>query len=78
MTKPGCNAAAPVLHLAHGAQQPVFPGQWSVACPVCDEGRLSVHRSSRNLKLLAPDVCLLCGQRVAWTDIAVMRERDWA
>ena len=38
-------------------------------CPVCKEGLLMVSRSQRTLELRATDHCILCGQRVVYSDI---------
>jgi hypothetical protein len=38
-------------------------------CPVCKEGLLMVGRDQRTLKLRATDNCILCGQRVVYSDI---------
>ena len=39
------------------------------ACPVCNEGFLLVRRDQDTFELLAEDNCILCGQRVIYSDI---------
>ncbi len=42
-------------------------------CPACGDGLLLMHRDSRG-RLLAEDICALCGQHVVYTDIARVRK----
>jgi len=43
-------------------------------CPVCHEGMLLMHRSSKTFELLDVDICTLCGQRVYYEDIDLVRQ----
>jgi hypothetical protein len=47
-------------------------------CPFCQDGRLLVTRDPVSYVLQELDVCLLCGQRVKYADIAELRKKDWA
>lgn len=44
-------------------------------CPVCNEGVLLVHRDD-DMNLSENDICILCGQRVVYTDIDELRNRE--
>lgn len=44
-------------------------------CPVCNVGILLVTRDKVTFKLIAEDLCILCGQHVVYTDIDELREK---
>jgi hypothetical protein len=44
-------------------------------CPVCKEGLLMVGRDQETFKLVAEDNCILCGQKVVYSDIDNLRKK---
>ena len=44
-------------------------------CPVCEEGLLMVGRDQSTFKLVAEDNCILCGQKVVYSDIDDLRKK---
>lgn len=44
-------------------------------CPVCKEGVLLVKRAADG-SLMAEDMCIYCGQRFEYLDIAEMRKKE--
>lgn len=45
-------------------------------CPTCKMGLLLVGRDQETLILQEYDRCILCGQRVRYTDIKYLRKRE--
>lgn len=63
------NINAPVLKVRYADLEPVRPDAFKRECPVCTEGILAGKRDLETAKILPDDRCLLCGQRVEYTDI---------
>lgn len=72
----GMNSDKPILDVEHKKLIRVGVSPYRSDCPVCKKGILPVTRHSKTYKLLEFDRCLLCGQRVRYTDIQEMRMRE--
>lgn len=70
----------PLLVLDHFLLKPASREANKLAsyCPNCGDGVLAVIRNSVTLVIEEFDMCLKCGQRVRYRDVAVMRAQDWA
>jgi hypothetical protein len=72
----GKNIDSPVLEVEHCKLQSWDNSAYKRECPACKKGLLLVSRERKTLRLLEEDHCVLCGQRVKYTDIQQMRERE--
>lgn len=82
------NRRAPVLFLLHSSLQRFGDSAFKSRCPVCDDGVLTVTRNA-DLVIVPDDVCISCGQKVNYLDVAVSgqpvarvaerpkRKKDW-
>jgi hypothetical protein len=70
------NIEKPVLRVAHASLTRSDISVFRSWCPVCKEGVLLVTRDPRTLRLAAQDNCVLCGQRVEYTDIEALRAQE--
>jgi len=70
------NLHAAALHVRHADLKRIDSNLYRSACPTCAEGILLVHRDQRTLLLLQNANCIACGQRVIYTDIQELRERE--
>lgn len=64
------NINASVINIAHKdmeryCEESIF----RIICPVCKVGLLLVGRNQKTFELLEYDNCVLCGQKVRYTDI---------
>lgn len=50
--------------------------EFKTICPECKVGLLLVSRDQKTLELSEYDRCLLCGQRIKYLDIQILRGRD--
>lgn len=64
----GINIEKPVMKVCRADLPVADDGQYKRECPACKKGILPVRRDE-NGKLLNTDSCLLCGQRVEYTDL---------
>jgi uncharacterized protein (DUF983 family) len=80
MDKPPDNGRKPFLRVRHAdlAVASDEPGALARLCPACKRGTLGVRRDAATMRIASVDQCLLCGQRVRYTDAADLREKDWA
>ena len=69
------NAEAPELAVEHTRLTRSGDSKYRSECPACKKGTLLVGRGAGTGRLMAHDRCILCGQRVRYTDIAGMRQR---
>ena len=72
----GVNLQKPVLELNHSKLESSGESLYRKICPVCKEGVLLVYRDQESFKLVDLDMCILCGQRVKYLDIADMRSKE--
>ena len=70
------NVGKPAIKVKHSKLKSVDGGNYKRFCPACKEGILLVGRERLTLRLLEEDRCILCGQRVKYTDIQQMRTRE--
>ena len=70
------NINKPVLEIPHSELESVPNSIFKKICPVCKTGFLLVYRSPKTLILEEYDRCLLCGQRIRYIDINLLREKD--
>lgn len=75
--EPGCNLRRPILDVRY-ADLGRLPGhrRWARSCPACEDGILAVMRDRETFALVGYDCCLLCGQRVCYTDFDDMLALD--
>lgn len=73
----GSNANEPILQLCYYTLKRVRPGQWASDCPKCHKGVLTVIRDNTDFTIKAEDCCRLCGQQVEYSDVDLMRSRDF-
>jgi hypothetical protein len=65
----GINASEPIIRIKWANLERVAEGGTKSHCPTCGRGALLVRRDADTLKLLPEDRCILCAQRVVYTDI---------
>lgn len=71
------NSKKPVLKIKYFDLKPCGDGsKFRVQCPICPDGCLLVRRHDKTLRLEADDVCILCGQRIRYLDIDLMRLKE--
>ena len=62
------------LHVAHSSLPPTIHGNsLRRKCPVCKKGYLLLRRD-KEMRLMAEDNCINCGQHFVYTDIEHLRE----
>jgi len=67
----GSNANAPLVFVRHGELDRTDGSKYRSTCPKCKLGTLLVQRDSITTDILRKDRCLLCGQRVIYTDESI-------
>lgn len=72
---PGENADNPIIRVAHESLPRYGDSPYQVLCPACQVGLLQVHRGGKRMMLQRNDHCVLCGQRVYYTDDKIASER---
>jgi len=67
------NYQKPSIRVTHATleQRDDEEGPFRRKCPVCPDGLLLVGRDQKTLRILATDHCIVCGQRVEYTDEAI-------
>jgi hypothetical protein len=76
MDHPPINLNASPIEVRHADLLRVDDSKLKSHCPACEQGILLVHQNQTTLELEAEDVCILCGQRIVYTDINTLRERE--
>jgi len=71
----GINVARKIEKVKHSDLTRMDNSQFRSICPFCREGILLVQRDPNTLQLVKEDHCLLCGQRVIYSDIK--KVKDW-
>lgn len=72
----GFNIDKPAVSVRHSSLIKQGESFYRVACPVCKEGILLVHRDHDSFELMPVDHCVSCGQLVIYLDIDEMRKRE--
>jgi len=70
------NLNAKTIEVKHADLEEVSESQLRRECPVCKPGILLLRRDDTTFKLLAEDICISCGQKVVYTDIETLRDRE--
>lgn len=74
---PVININAPIINRAHKDMERFCEESlFRIKCPMCKKGLLLVGRSQRTQELLEYDNCVMCGQRVRYTDIKDLQNFD--
>ena len=71
------NYSAAPIHVKHAELERSDESPYRSVCPACKEGVLLVGRDDE-MKLMAVDNCILCGQTFVYDDIEEMRKMDWS
>jgi hypothetical protein len=73
----GKNLQEPILEIPHCELERYGDSKFKSVCPKCKRGLLGVHRSNQPpYKLQEHDHCMLCGQRVRYLDINLLRAKE--
>lgn len=63
------NINSPIIEIAHKELTRTGDSPFRSICPICKKGSLLVGRNQKTFELLEYDNCVLCGQKVRYTDI---------
>ena len=70
------NMSKPIFEIPHCELSRYGNSMYKSVCPVCKEGILLVHRDQETFILQEYDCCVLCGQRIRYLDIELLRKRE--
>lgn len=70
------NLGSPTIEIPHMELERYGDSRYKSICPACKVGLLLVYRDQKTFILQEYDRCVLCGQRVKYTDISFLRERE--
>jgi len=70
----GINIRNPIINVKHQELNRTGENLYESVCPVCKAGILLIKQNRSSLRFSRHDSCILCGQRVYYTDLEYLEE----